>query len=567
MSDAGAGKGVASVLGPVLAAVVLVGWLIGGFTAVAVAQEHRFGPTPSPPGAAVYFIDPKDGDTIPTTSIIHFGLKKMGVAPAGSDRPNSGHHHLLIDTELPQLDEPIPSDFNHLHFGAGQTEAEVTLTPGDHTLQMLLGDANHIPHNPPVVSDRIRVHVVDTATAPTPQATAETSPPPPMVMRSPDTAAPSAPAPASPPAAATPTPVPFAVALMKAANDLFSKAPPQEAGRKALLVVDPLIDGVTGAQSAATQQEEKAIIDLVKEKYQGFEIAPFDAASLASSPVVLVGTFTAINNAGVSSGPRDAYRVCLALADLRTNKIISKGVARALPEGVNPTPTPFFVDSPVFAKDASMDGYVKTCQATKPGDTISQAYTNRILAASLIAEGIRAYDGKRYQDALDLYRSALRAPGGDQLRSLNGIYLAYAALHRAHEAKDAFAKVVDYGLSTDRVGIKLLFQPGSTQFFIDQRAKSPYGMWLQTIAERASADKTCMEITGHTSATGSPALNDRLSALRAEYVRDRLDEGMPDLRQRLIANGKGSREMIVGTGKDDASDALDRRVEFKVVPC
>jgi hypothetical protein len=83
----------------------------------------------------------------------------MGVAPAGSDRENSGHHHLLIDTDLPPLDQPIPNDFNHLHFGAGQTEATVNLPPGRHTLQLLLGDENHVPHNPPVMSKPIRVYV------------------------------------------------------------------------------------------------------------------------------------------------------------------------------------------------------------------------------------------------------------------------------------------------------------------------------------------------------------------------------------------------------------------------
>jgi hypothetical protein len=119
------------------------------------------GPTPSAPGAQVYFEDLKDGAVIPPKVTIHFGLKNMGVAPAGSDRENSGHHHLLIDSELPPLDQPIPNDFNHLHFGAGQTEATITLKPGEHTLQLLLGDKDHIPHTPPVMSSRIRVKVVD----------------------------------------------------------------------------------------------------------------------------------------------------------------------------------------------------------------------------------------------------------------------------------------------------------------------------------------------------------------------------------------------------------------------
>jgi hypothetical protein len=127
--------------------------------------QAKGGPTPSPPGAAVYFVDLANGATVPEKFTVHFGLRGMGVAPAGSDKANSGHHHLLIDTELPPLDQPIPSDFNHLHFGAGQTEAEVALPPGDHTLQLLLGDKDHIPHTPPLMSERIRIHVVAAAAA------------------------------------------------------------------------------------------------------------------------------------------------------------------------------------------------------------------------------------------------------------------------------------------------------------------------------------------------------------------------------------------------------------------
>ena len=138
--------------------------VIGAALAVASATaQQRGGPTPAPAGASVYFIDIKDGATIAPKTVIHFGLRGMGVAPAGSDRENAGHHHLLIDTDLPPLDQPIPNDFNHLHYGAGQTEAEVNLSPGPHTLQLLLGDKNHVPHTPPVMSERIRVVVAEAA--------------------------------------------------------------------------------------------------------------------------------------------------------------------------------------------------------------------------------------------------------------------------------------------------------------------------------------------------------------------------------------------------------------------
>jgi hypothetical protein len=121
---------------------------------------------PSPPGAKIYFVYPTDHAYVTPTPVIRFGLVGMGVAPAGFEKLNTGHHHLLVDTDLPPFDQPIPNDFNHLHFGAGQTEAKITLTPGPHKLQLLLADENHIPHDPPIFSEPIQVTVNASGQAP-----------------------------------------------------------------------------------------------------------------------------------------------------------------------------------------------------------------------------------------------------------------------------------------------------------------------------------------------------------------------------------------------------------------
>src|SRR5215469_5973154 len=107
--------------------------------------------TPSPAGAKVYIINLKNGDTVTSPFKVQFGLTGMGVAPAGVEKPNTGHHHLIIDTTLSpdELKAPIASDAKHMHFGGGQTEAMITLPPGQHTLQLVLGDWSHIPHVPP----------------------------------------------------------------------------------------------------------------------------------------------------------------------------------------------------------------------------------------------------------------------------------------------------------------------------------------------------------------------------------------------------------------------------------
>ena len=129
---------------------------IGG----AAAAETNIPRTPAPEGARVYFISPQDGDEVGTTFTVKFGLEGMGVAPAGVDRENTGHHHLLVDTD-PPADLSVPMSKDVKHFGGGQTETTLTLPPGPHTLQLLLGDRNHVPHDPPVMSEKITVTVVE----------------------------------------------------------------------------------------------------------------------------------------------------------------------------------------------------------------------------------------------------------------------------------------------------------------------------------------------------------------------------------------------------------------------
>ena len=116
--------------------------------------------TASPAGAEVYIIGPKDGAVVKSPVKVQFGLKGMGIAPAGIAFENSGHHHLLIDTDPPaDLSQPLPTSEQVVHFGKGQTETELKLAPGKHTLQLVLGDQLHVPHNPPVMSKKITIEV------------------------------------------------------------------------------------------------------------------------------------------------------------------------------------------------------------------------------------------------------------------------------------------------------------------------------------------------------------------------------------------------------------------------
>lgn len=151
---------------PVLAAVafaVLVAALL--IAAPAASAQSAAGPaarTPSPPGAEVYVVSPRNGAKVHSPVTVVFGLKGMGVAPAGIKFDNTGHHHLLVDTDPPaNMGAPLPATDKILHFGKGQTETSLTLPPGKHTLQLLLGDPLHVPHDPPVISKKITITVTE----------------------------------------------------------------------------------------------------------------------------------------------------------------------------------------------------------------------------------------------------------------------------------------------------------------------------------------------------------------------------------------------------------------------
>ncbi len=393
------------------------------------------------------------------------------------------------------------------------------------------------------------------------------------------TAAAPAPAPAAAPAAppAPPVALPYDEAVGVAVRDLFGKAQ-LEPGQKYSVVIDPLVDGSTGVQSVATAQLEKNVVKLVEGGFPQFEIKPFNAANVAAAPLVFIGTFTPINLLGKGDGARDAYRVCFALADLKTGKIVSKGFARSQTVGIDATPLPYYQDAPVWVNDKIVEGYIKTCQGTKAGDPIKPEYYDRVSAATGIDTATRAYNQKQYKESLALFDAVLRSPSGDQPRVHTGLYLSNMKLGRREAAMQSFGKVVQYGVAGSRVAVKFNFAPGSAGLVKDQ---SPADRWLKEIARQTAgpvpaargaataeaATPSCYEISGHTSRTGAEPINERISLLRAEYIRSKLITERKDLGPRLSTVGYGSTQAIVGTAKDDASDALDRRIELKSKAC
>lgn len=328
------------------------------------------------------------------------------------------------------------------------------------------------------------------------------------------------------------------------------------------VVLDPMLDAGSGQQTAATQLLERRVGQRMTAKHEQLEILPFKAANLGRAQYLLTGTMTRQQ----VDKSRAVFLLNLALTELKTGLVVAQASARARDDGIDTTPLRYYLDSPVLVKDKVVEGYIRT-SATAPGQRGDATYLERIATATLINDATELYNAERYQDALGQYRSALATPAGEQLRVLNGIYLSSWKLGRLAEAEQAFGKVVSLGIAYNQLGVKFLFNPNTTDFWSDQKVSGAYGMWLRQIARESVAAKVCMDVVGHTSRSGSEDYNDALSLRRAAYVKQRLASEAAELAGKTRAVGKGFRENLVGSGTDNTVDALDRRVEFKILPC
>ena len=326
------------------------------------------------------------------------------------------------------------------------------------------------------------------------------------------------------------------------------------------VVVDPMLDATNGQQTQTTQLLERRIGERLAARKEGsFDLLPFKTENLSKVQYLLVGTLTRkVGNKWL--------QINLALVEIKTGQVVAQSAARGRDEGLNHTPLAIYQDSPVLVKDKVIDGYISTASAA-PGSAAAVIYMERVAVASVINEAGTLYNTEHYPESLAKYQEARNQAGGEQLRTLNGIYLNYVRLGRTADAEKAFGQIVAYGLRSNKLDVKFLFNPGSTEFWSDAKVSGAYPMWLRQIAKESASARVCMAIVGHTSHTGSEQTNDALSLQRATFIQQRLGVEASNLGQRTKASGMGWRENLVGSGSDNAVDALDRRVEFRVEPC
>jgi outer membrane protein OmpA-like peptidoglycan-associated protein len=328
------------------------------------------------------------------------------------------------------------------------------------------------------------------------------------------------------------------------------------------IVLDPMLDMITGQQTETTLLFERRVTQRMGNKFPQFEFLPFTSSSLTHAQYLLTGTMSRMP----SEPTKPIVRLSLALTDLRTGIVVAQASALAIEENLDSTPSRYYKDSPVLIKDKVVEGYAKTT-TTLPGQKADPYYMERIGAATVISEATSLYNAERYQDALGQYETALATPQGQQLRAESGVYLTNMKLGHAGEAEEAFGRIVALGIAYNELGVKFLFAPGSVEFWSDPKISGAYPMWVRQIARTMMASNSCMTVVGHTSHSGPASVNEALSLKRAATIRQKLAAEQPALASRTSAEGMGFRQNIVGSGTDNSFDVLDRRVEFKIVPC
>jgi outer membrane protein OmpA-like peptidoglycan-associated protein len=333
-------------------------------------------------------------------------------------------------------------------------------------------------------------------------------------------------------------------------------------------VVDPLIDANTGGQTTSTVRMGAKLESIVKSQQAGWSVKPLTRQALASDPLLLIGTLTPVNVERAVDTQPDAFRVWLTLIDLKTGKVIAKKLDRATVGTVDAEPLPYYRDSPTWHKDKTVLAYINSCQInTKIGDKADPEYLARLPAAAVVNEAIIAYGEGKIPVANKLYREAEPIADRGDLRVLNGLYLTSWQLGQRDAAREAFGKLVESGLELKRLPVKILFAPGKTTFNQAGDLPQQYQIWLASLAQQTGKASACVRIVGHTSRTGSARSNEVLSRQRAEAIQKMLEQNNRSLTTRLSATGVGSKEALVGLGTDDQRDALDRRVEFRVIDC
>lgn len=334
-------------------------------------------------------------------------------------------------------------------------------------------------------------------------------------------------------------------------------------------VLDPFIDAQNGYGTRTTLRAQDELISRLSAREPGIRVATLNTGNLGASAYVITGALSyesARPADGQGAADSRQYRLLASVLDARSGTMIARSAAWIAERNLDMSPLAVFADSPVFLNDRYASGLLATARAA-PGTMADTVWFSRLSTAALLADAQAAFAADDHRAALGLYQRAQARSDGKILKTYSGMYVAYLKLGNVGEAERAFGQLVALALAENNLSIRFLFRVNSTEFVADSRLVDQYRLWVRQLAAQLTRARTCVDVQGHSSRSGSESYNDQLSLARAEALRRQLQAESPVLAALLKSSGRGARENLVGSGSDDARDAIDRRVEFRIIEC
>ncbi|WP_353571206.1 OmpA family protein [Candidatus Albibeggiatoa sp. nov. BB20] len=330
------------------------------------------------------------------------------------------------------------------------------------------------------------------------------------------------------------------------------------------IALDPFIDVSSGDVVQTSLDIESLMVKHIANNFPKFNIQRLSPLQLDKIEYIMLGVIDYELYGKTANQKR--YRIHATVLDPDVQKVIASAKVWLLEDSLNYTPVTIYEDSPMYLKDKLLDSLINIAKSPV-GAEVEARYNNALEASAIIIEASTAYSERDFGKALDLFQQASNIAEGQTMRTYAGLYQTYRKLQHPNKAEAAFGKMFELGVAENNLSTKFLFQVNNVEFVKNPNIRKQYVMWLRQIGKFFNSSEHCIQILGHTSRTGAEQYNRDLSLLRAQKVQKLLAPYLSKIQTRAAAIGRGYLDNIVGSGTDDARDAVDRRVNFKVVQC
>ncbi len=361
-------------------------------------------------------------------------------------------------------------------------------------------------------------------------------------------------------------PLKYEAAVRQAADELFvqvdniRRAEHLSPGLR--VVSDPVIDADTGEVFEISRRLEELMEDEARLKFPKLTVSEMSSLNIDKADYVITGI---IPLEQYRDSPGKLRHLSMSALDKDTGRIVAHSDVWLADGDLKFELTPMYRDSPMYLKDKRVEALIATTKAPV-GSVADKEYLNSLTTSALLSEASSAYDRGEHLVALGLFIKASQRSDGKVMKTYSGLYQSYFKLKKTGDAGQAFAALVALGMRENNLGVKFLFNVDATEFYGEQDNLDQYEIWLREIAKNIAKSKSCVQIVGHASRSGTEEHNQILSENRATTVFHKLEAEASEVGDKASASGVGTRENIIGTGANDASDAIDRRVEFKIPP-